>query len=122
MKLRIKGDSLRLRLSRTEVAQLVEQSSITETTHFEPGRELQYAVVLHAGTGGLTARFGDGRIEIVVSTAEAETWAVGDAVGLYGETDTGNGSLALSVEKDFACLDRSDAENADTFPNPNSKC
>ena len=32
----------------------------------------------------------------------------------------GNRSLDLIVEKDFACLDLSDADNEDTFPNPNS--
>jgi hypothetical protein len=30
----------------------------------------------------------------------------------------GNRSLDLIVEKDFACLDLSDADNEDTFPNP----
>jgi len=34
------------------------------------------------------------------------------------------GSLALLIEKDFACLDRSEEDNEDTFPNPNTgtKC
>jgi hypothetical protein len=27
--------------------------------------------------------------------------------------------LSLAIEKDFACLDHNDAENEDTFPNPN---
>lgn len=27
-------------------------------------------------------------------------------------------ALELILEKDFACLDRSDADNHDTFPNP----
>jgi hypothetical protein len=26
--------------------------------------------------------------------------------------------LTVAIEKDFACLDLSDAENHDTFPNP----
>jgi hypothetical protein len=28
--------------------------------------------------------------------------------------------LAVLVEKDFACLDRGDEENADTFPHPHA--
>ena len=30
------------------------------------------------------------------------------------------GALALLVDKDLACLDRSQEENLDTFPNPNA--
>jgi hypothetical protein len=29
------------------------------------------------------------------------------------------GFLDVLIEKDFACLDRNDKENEDTFPNPN---
>jgi hypothetical protein len=40
-------------------------------------------------------------------------------VGIYATVDRGeNGTLNLVVEKDFACLDLSDADNLDTFPNP----
>ena len=35
-----------------------------------------------------------------------------------GASDVGGPSLAIAVEKDFACIDRSDADNTDTFPNP----
>jgi hypothetical protein len=42
-------------------------------------------------------------------------------VGIAEEIGLGNlGSLGLLIEKDFACLDRSDKDNEDTFPNPNA--
>jgi hypothetical protein len=42
-------------------------------------------------------------------------------VGIYATVNLGHtGSLDVMIEKDFACLDRSDAENVDTFTNPNA--
>jgi hypothetical protein len=44
-------------------------------------------------------------------------------VGIYSSVDLGpRGVLELIVEKDFACLDLSDANNADAFPNPGVEC
>jgi hypothetical protein len=43
-----------------------------------------------------------------------------DKVGIAESISLGElGSLALLIEKDFACLDRSDEDNKDTFANPN---
>lgn len=40
-------------------------------------------------------------------------------LNVYSTLDIGAaGSLAVMVEKDFACLDRSDQENSDAFANP----
>jgi len=51
---------------------------------------------------------------------QAVRWATTDLVGLGHDLD-GNtsASLTLLVEKDFACLDKSDEKNLDTYPNPN---
>jgi hypothetical protein len=44
-----------------------------------------------------------------------------DQVGIAEDISLGSlGSLALLIEKDFACLDRSEEDNQDTFPNPNA--
>lgn len=40
-------------------------------------------------------------------------------MGIYATADLGSrGTLELSIEKDFACLDRSDADNLVTFAIP----
>jgi len=45
---------------------------------------------------------------------------VTDQVGIAEDIALADlGSLALLIEKDFACLDQSEADNEDTFPNPN---
>jgi len=47
-------------------------------------------------------------------------WADSDNIGVYADVSLDDEQvLSVAIEKDFACLDRSDAENEDTFPNPN---
>ena len=120
MKLRIKGDSLRLRVSPTEMTRLLENGRIEETIHFTADREasLTYALEHRAHTDAMTIAYAPHQIVVMISTQEAQRWAEGQDVGLYGGSDTSDGVLELAVEKDFACLDKDDAENADTFPNP----
>jgi len=64
-------------------------------------------------------RYESSEVAILLPAEEAEAWATGDQLGIYATVDRGeNGPLDLVVEKDFACLDLSDADNLDTFPNP----
>jgi hypothetical protein len=60
-------------------------------------------------------------VAVLIPADQANTWIVTDQIGIAAEIKLGErGSLALLIEKDFACLDRSDEENEDTFVNPNS--
>ena len=46
-------------------------------------------------------------------------WVSTDQIGIEGEQLVDNQtSLRILIEKDFACIDGTDEENADTFPNP----
>ena len=56
---------------------------------------------------------------MLLSVEQAQRWSQESEIGVYTLVDIGSeGSLELIVEKDFACLDRSDADNQDTFANP----
>ena len=122
MKLRIKGDSLRLRVSPSEVRRLLEEGRVTETVHFAPQADakLTYALEVVAGAqaDSLTVRYAAQEVAVLVPAALAREWVEGPEVGLYGHLPLPAGLLEIVVEKDFACLDRSDAENEDTYPNP----
>ena len=120
MKLRIKGDSLRLRIAPSEMARLLESGRVEETIHFGAGRDesLTYALEHAANAGSLGVRYQPARVTVVLPSAEARDWARGDAVGVYGAVEVGAAHLEIAVEKDWACLDKSAAENRDTFPNP----
>lgn len=124
MKLRIRGDSLRLRLTQAEVAALASPDGrVEESIAFGAGSApLTYAIAC-AGTT-LEAKLTGTRIEVSVPVAIARAWATSDEVGLSGTQDAGDGrTLRLLIEKDFACLTkRPEEEDRDAFPNPNTSC
>lgn len=121
MKLRIKGNSLRLRISRPELDQLMRQGRIQEAICFAPDdrSRLVYSLEHTATTSAPTVRFDPPSLEVRIPSAQAQTWALGDDVGIYSTIDLGpHGSLELLIEKDFACMHGTSEENRDAFPNP----
>ena len=121
MKLRMKENSLRIRITPSEMTRLLDAGRIAETVHFgpDPRAGLTYALEHDPRADKVSVRYTPGEVAIIVSSAAAYQWAAGQDVGLYGESATGHGTLSVAVEKDFACLDKSDTDNVDTFPNPN---
>jgi hypothetical protein len=123
MKLRIKGNSLRLRPTRSELKKLIDTRHIEETIYFSSNEQsrLTYALEVQPHLTSATLRYQPREIVIVLPQKEAATWAAGNQVGIYATVDLGpRGTLDLIVEKDFACLDGSDADNLDTFENPST--
>ncbi len=124
MKLRIKGDSLRLRISPGEMNRLLESGRIAETICFgpQPHEQLTYALMTNTDQtlldSAMTIRYCTREITVVVSAEQTRVWAKGSQVGIYAMVNAGDAQLELAVEKDFACLDKDDAENQDTFPHP----
>jgi hypothetical protein len=104
-------------------------SGKADTGHIE---ETIYSSCIHAacicpppkhesGLNSPTLRYQWPEVVIVLPKKEAATWAESNQVGVYASVDLGPvGTLDLIVEKDFACLDVSDADNLDTFSNPNA--
>jgi hypothetical protein len=123
MKLRIKGNSLRLRVSRSEVAKLLRKERVEETIHFAPhaNARLTYALEQKPSVSAPTVRYTEGEITVLVPAGLADTWCTTDLVGIAESVNLGSlGSLDLLIEKDFACLDRSDEENQDSFAHPHA--
>ena len=120
MKLRIKGNSLRLRITQPEMARLIADGSIEETICFGPAEDarLTYALEHRAGGEDVRVDYHEQRVSVVVSTNAARRWAHSEEIGIYGSAPTGCGALEVMVEKDFACLDGNDPHDADAFPNP----
>jgi len=105
MKLRIRGNTVRLRLTQGELNQLVEKGSVEERTTFGPtaGEQLVYAIVTNASATAIVTTFLGGRLEIAVPQADARTWATTDQVGLEVEqTVSSADNLCVLIEKDFA--------------------
>jgi hypothetical protein len=119
MKLRIKGNSMRLRISPSEMKRLLSAERIEEVIHFgpEPDAKLTYALEQAPSKDDITVRYRPQEVTVVLSTENARNWADGEEVGIYGSINLGHGQLELVIEKDFACLDKNEG-NEDTFPNP----
>jgi hypothetical protein len=112
MKIRIKGNSLRYRLTRTDVDRLAKEGYLEEQTNF-PGNPLIYALQLREGDI-LTSSFIDNKITLSMSHKMIEAFIKTDKVG-FGNPD---GDLDLLVEKDFTCLDNVAEDQSDNYPNP----
>jgi hypothetical protein len=125
MKIRIKGDSLRLRLMKDEVTQLMVDGRVMDCIHFGrlPGDELGYSLVRN-DTEHICAIYTGNRIEIQVPDKMITDWAKSDQVSIEEVTNNGaQGGLRILIEKDFACLsDRPNEDESQAFPNPNSYC
>jgi len=121
MKLRIKGNSLRLRVTPSEVTHLLRDGAIREHVQFtrDPRDRFTYAVISSLSGATTTVAYQMGNITVSVPEAQLKNWASSDVVGVYADVTVGDDRvLSVNIEKDFACLDLSDAENEDTFPNP----
>jgi hypothetical protein len=120
MKLRIKGDSVRLRLTRGEVSTLQATGLLEDRTRFAPGGTLTYRVREDRAARELGAAFEGAVIEVRVPAKALQDWAGSETeVTLAGVQRSGDAELAIVVEKDFACLTpRPDEDESDNFPHP----
>ncbi len=124
MKLRIKGDSLRLRLTQGEVHQLSEGGSVEDRVRFGGGAALVYRLRRDASARTIAAQYVDGAVEVRLPERSALEWCNSDSITLAGsQPAASDAELRIVVEKDFACLTAREGEDeSDHFANPNSTC
>jgi len=120
MKLRILGNSIRLRLTQSEVAAFGEHGRVVAHTRFKPGEYLTYVLEASDRVDHLAALYEDESITVRVPTAWVSGWVDTNKVGLEGEQRIeGDEVLSILIEKDFKCLHGpEDRIEADAFPNP----
>lgn len=112
MKIRIKSNSLRYRLTRSDVAQLTSTGHLTDKVSFGK-RDLVYALKVGADEH-LSATFSDDTITLCISANMINELETTTRVG-FEEMVAG---LHLLVEKDFTCLDNVTEDQSDNYPNP----
>lgn len=123
MKIRIKGNSVRYRLSQTDVRTLADTGRVTESTQFGPadGQVFHYALEARESLAdGLEATFADGCITLYLPADAARAWPSEERVGFENQVVVSPGVLLhLLIEKDFTCLDEVAEDQSDNYPNPN---
>jgi hypothetical protein len=123
MKIRIKGNSLRLRLVQAEVRKISDGKYIIEETWFGPNTKFTYVLGSSAYLTEPEARFDSDGMTVLLPATIAEPWYTNDQITIAHLMDNGHpGGLKLLIEKDFACLDHTDEDQSDQYPNPNRTC
>jgi hypothetical protein len=125
MKLRLKNNSIRLRLTKSETGRLAETGSVEEAIEFglEPHRQFIYALEVNSETNDIRAALDENRLTVSVPPAQAAEWVGTELVGLTAKQSIGAGKfLSVLIEKDFACLEpRAGEDEDDAFPHPSER-
>jgi len=120
MKLRIRGNSVRLRVTQAELGAIGAGATVSETTDFGGGHVLTCRLTVDPDADAVGASFEDGVVTVRLPAARAAEWAGSEMVSLTGDQPAADGErLAILVEKDFHCLTPREGEDeSDMFPHP----
>jgi hypothetical protein len=122
VKIRIKDNSIRLRLTRAEVDTMRESGVVISRTGFPGGRQFAYALESSPASVNPAAFYSDNEIRVRLPETIVLAWVTTEQVSIKGEQTLDDGEkLAILVEKDFACLaPRPDEDESGMFPNPDA--
>ena len=115
MKLRIQGNSLRLRLTQKEVTLVRNHGLVESVIEFAPGHSLAYLIEGSPNADAISANFDGRAIRVTIPMHEMTDWVESDRVGIEARSQTG---VQLLLEKDFKCLHRSVDQEPDAYPHP----
>lgn len=120
MKLRIRDNSIRLRLTQTEVDTIRSEGIVSAGVAFPGGESLDYILESSPATVKVTAQFSNGALTVQLPESDVQDWASSEQVSIAGDDVLDSGAiLAILVEKDFACLaPRESEDESDMFPHP----
>lgn len=123
MKLRTNHNSIRIRLSQSNIKQFATEGKITESVNFslDPNNTFYYSLVTYPNEK-VSVQFINNHLTVFVPDALAQQWTTTERVGFHENLDIANNQqLFVLIEKDFQCLDdRPYEDEADNFPNPNA--
>ncbi len=104
MKLRIRANSLRLRLNQKEVESLAAGQVLKEKLDFPGGTTLSYSLNSEPAADPQVF-FENGKIQITAPHALLLNWVNCEDLGLYFNLPTGAEPLKIAIEKDLVCID-----------------
>ena len=122
MKIRIKGNSVRIRVTKSEVARFADSGRLEEKTEFG-NSFLTYALQCSDKFEDLAVEFVESTVTVYVPLSVRKQWVETELVGINNRMPIGSDkTLFILVEKDFVCIDHTDEDQSDNFPNPNRVC
>ena len=120
MKLRIRENTLRFRLGRSEVETFAQTGAIGDNVRFGLGKNDFGYLLEKTPDSNFSASFADGTIVVRVPASDANSWANSDEVSLAGTFLADEQTeLRILIEKDFVCLNaHNDEDQSDRYPHP----
>lgn len=112
MKIRIKGNSLRYRLTKSDIANLANHGYLNEQIDFA-GQSLIYSLKSTLDSK-LSAEYKSSAITLFMPKEMIKELVETNKVG-FSET---SGTIYLLIEKDFTCMDNVVEDQSDNYPNP----
>ena len=111
MKLRIRDNSVGLRLTKEEVETLRKQGVVSARSGFPGGRELRYELESSPASVAPAAFYSDNVLTVRLPETAVLAWATTEQVTIEGEQVLVDGEkIAIAVEKDLdACTQLDDA-------------
>lgn len=101
MKLRIRGQHLRIRTDAEEMRRLAATGRIEDRIQLTARRALVYRLVVAPDAQAVGLVFEGDAIEVRLPEAAARQWCSTELVGLDGTQQNGPVELRVCVEKDF---------------------
>ncbi len=118
MKLRLRGNSIRMRLTKSEVERLETETSVEEFVEFAADDSDRFCYrLVKSDKNAFKVTNKDNTLQVSVPQDVINAWVMGDEIGIEAET----GGVSLLIEKDFECLKpRPGEDQTDNFPHPNA--
>jgi hypothetical protein len=119
MKLRLEGNSLRLRLNQSEVAQFSKTGFVEDNVQFAPGSSFTYTIETSSSLPSPLATYQDHWLRVQVPSPAAKQWFTTDQVAISAHQPVEAGKpLSIVIEKDFQCVHDGEERGPDAHPNP----
>jgi len=100
MKLRIRGNSIRLRVTKTELATIADTGKVGDVVRFSSDQSLRYGIEVRP-TGAVTATFAGDALLVTLPKPRLDLWLRPDEVSVEGSQPIGGGKvLQIMLEKD----------------------
>jgi hypothetical protein len=122
LKLRIRDNSIRLRLSRPEVVAANSDGLVKGRVQFAGSSSFDYVLESSPATVKPEAHISNNVLTVRIPQMDVNQWAESEQVSISSEQILDDGALLkILVEKDFACLaPREGEDESDLFPHPDA--
>jgi hypothetical protein len=101
MKLRVHGQSLRIRTASQDVRELAAKGHVEERIQLSPERALVYRLSIAPEVHRLTLAYRGDVIDVRLPAEAAREWCTTDREALSGSQMNGATELRIVIEKDF---------------------